>query len=827
MFDLTPTGEPALHNEEGFSLSSPPVQPAHSRIEAVWDQIKGRVAPVWPLEDYVAVNPFMGLAHYSFMQAHHLLLRKGHQDILLPWADYQKAYAEGVFTDADLTLAMQEPSDDESLGSVSVSLAELQHYLTTGFATVRKPHYDRLSEWMDFHQGTHWDMLIQDEVFRYCAGHYDQGLAPWRSPWAELSLYESWIAQAKYDKRLEKLGFTRLCDYLQQLPASPLVAIEAVLNQMGVPITDWEDVLYTYLLSINGWAAWIQYQQRSGQGDESDLCGLLAMRLIYEWALWRNSPYVDWPAFQAAVLKHEGQASQRLRAKQQRVLMAQDQARYLCQQAMELAYQRQLFSKIAEAPTPAQRKIEAQFVFCIDVRSERISRHLEQVSPAIETFGFAGFFGMPIAYCSLGDSAFVKHCPAPLDPLYKLEATVGGDAEDVQQARERGLKQRLLQKTWKQFKASAVSCFTFIESLGLSYTFQLLADSLGLWTQTGVSKSLESMVPDFEGPLGLPLEQQVKMATGMLTQLGLLRDFAPLVVLCGHGSTVQNNPHQAAYDCGACCGHSGAPNALTAAKILNHPEVRSALAREQIVIPDETFFLAALHDTSRDEIHFLNAQHLPAHHSLKQLEEWVTEAGKNTLEERALFMNTDVKRLLRRSTDWSEQRPEWGLAGNAAFVIGKRSSTYRQDLEGRAFLHHYRHEDDPDGRVLEGIMTAPMVVTNWINLQYYASSVSPQLYSSGNKILHNIVGNIGVIEGNSGDLKTGLPFQSVHNGQDLQYLPLRLSVVIEAPRERIARILDQQEGIAELVNNEWLSLFAFEHQQFYRYYSGAWVLVQR
>jgi uncharacterized protein len=821
MFDLTPPGEPALHNETAFSLSSPPVQPAHSRIEAVWEQIKGRVAPVWPLEDYVAVNPFMGLTHYSFMQAHHLLLRKGYQDILLSWADYQKAYAEGVFTDADLTLAMQAPSSTESL--VSVSLAELQHYLTTGFATVRKPHYDRLSEWMDFHQRTHWDMLIQDEVFRYCAAHYDQGFAPWRSPWADLSLYESWIAQAKYDKRLEKLGFTRLCDYLQQLPASPLVAIEAVLNQMGVPTSDWEDVLYTYLLSINGWAAWIQYQQRSGQGNDSDLCGLLAIRLIYEWALWRNSPYVDWPAFQAAVFKHEGKASEGLREKQQKELNTQDQARYLCQQAMELAYQRQLFSKIAEATAPVQGKIEAQFVFCIDVRSERISRHLEQVSPAIETFGFAGFFGMPIAYRALGDSAFVKQCPAPLEPLYQLEATVEGDAEDVQQARAQGLKQRLLKKTWKQFKSSAVSCFTFIESLGLSYTVQLLADSLGVLPQTREPKS---WVPDVEGPLGLSLEQQVAMATGMLTQLGLLRDFAPLVVLCGHGSTVQNNPHQAAYDCGACCGHSGAPNALTAAKILNHPEVRAALARQHILIPEETFFLAALHDTTRDEIQFLNTQHLPAHHRLAQLEQWVLEAGKNTLEERARLMNTDAKRLLRRSTDWSEQRPEWGLAGNAAFVIGKRSSTYRQDLEGRAFLHHYRHEDDANGVVLEGIMTAPMIVSNWINLQYYASSVSPQLYSSGNKILHNIVGNIGVIEGNSGDLKTGLPLQSVHNGQDLQYLPLRLSVVIEAPRERIARILDRQEGIAELVNNEWLSLFAFDHQQFYRYHRGTWLLAK-
>lgn len=806
MFDLTPASEAALPAD--FSLASS-VQSTPSALASVWEQIKGRIAPVWPLEDYVAVNPFMGLTHCSFLQAHQLLWQKGNQDILLSWADYQKAYAEGVFTDGDLEAAIaQTPS------AHAVALNDVQQRLRATETLSQPPHDYRLSEWMDFHQGTHWEMLIQDEVFRYCAAHYDQGCALWASPWADLSLYDSWRAQAKYDKRLEKLGFTRLSDYLHQLPASPLVAIEAVLTQMGVPAEDWEDVLYAYLLSINGWAAWIQYRQRSGHDKDRDLCGLLAMRLIYEWALWRNSPYVDWSAFRTAVLKYQGQGTATL-----------DGARYVCQQALELAYQRTLFSKIGVSNTPAARAIEAQFVFCIDVRSERISRHLERASAAIQTFGFAGFFGMSMAYRSLGDSAFVKQCPAPLDPAHQLEEVAQGDPETASRAEERALNGRLLRKTWKQFKYSAVSCFTFIESLGLGYALQLLADSLGVLPQTRAHSARSGhRVPNFEGELGLTLEQQVKMATGMLTQLGLVRDFAPLVVLCGHGSTVQNNPHQAAYDCGACCGHSGAPNALTAAQILNHPDVRAALARQNILIPEDTFFLAALHDTSRDDIHFLNDRHLSDPHRLTRLKQWIAEARKNTLEERARLMNTDVKALLRRSTDWSEQRPEWGLAGNAAFVIGKRSLTYQQDLEGRAFLHHYCHEDDSEGLVLESIMTAPMVVTNWINLQYYASSVSPSLYSSGNKVLHNIVGNIGVIEGNGGDLKTGLPMQSLHNGQALQYLPLRLSVVIEAPRERIAHILEKHEGIAALVNHAWLFLFAYEHQQFYRYDRGAWRL---
>jgi uncharacterized protein YbcC (UPF0753/DUF2309 family) len=151
-------------------------------------------------------------------------------------------------------------------------------------------------------------------------------------------------------------------------------------------------------------------------------------------------------------------------------------------------------------------------------------------------------------------------------------------------------------------------------------------------------------------------------------------------------------------------------------------------------------------------------------------------------------------------------RPEWGLAGNASFIIAPRHWTRGANLASRSFLHDYDWRQDDGFKTLELIMTAPMLVTNWINLQYYASTVAPSIYGAGNKVLHNLVNESGVLEGNGGDLRVGLPWQSVHDGERFVHEPLRLSVFIAAPREEIEKIIAHHSVVRELVDNEWLYL---------------------
>ena len=770
-----------IHPFHNFS-----VQPVSPHLETLWPVLAKRLAPVWPLEDYVAVNPLMGWAEQDFLTVHRTMTRIGTEGILPTWEICQRAYARGDFKDDHLRAVLTQSNVlTPELSPPRLSLKTLKGWL-------RSPEplffgrYQRLMEWMDAHDGTRQEEQVLADISAICAAYYDQGMTSVRPTPRPASLYAFWRTRKQQEQ-----------DLFAQLPADPLVAIESILRHMQVPESTWEEVLLNYLYTMSGWGAWIQYTQ------PADLCGLLALRLCYEVILWESSGYKAWPRVQKAVQEH----GFRTASHDPETLEHMQHSLYLCQQAMEYAYQERLFSKLKPS-APAKKAVKAQFVFCIDVRSERFRRHLEQVEPGLETFGFAGFFAMPIAYRALGDHQFVKHCPAPLDFRYKIEET----AEPLLQKQQK--TRRVLRKLWKQFKSSAVSCFAFIETVGIGFAPQLLLESL---KKVPLSSRNPHLVPDLSL---LPLSERVALAQNMLTQLGLTRDFAPLVLLCGHGSTVQNNPFQAAYDCGACCGHSGAPNALMAAEILNDGSVRAALKQKGIAIPENTFFVAACHDTTRDHIRLLNTHRAP-HVDFSEVEAWIAKARTHTLKERAALLNTSVRQLLHRSRDISEVRPEWGLAGNAAFVIGQRQSTYAQDLEGRCFLHRYHAETDPEGAVLEGIMTAPMVVTHWINFQYYASSVCPQRYGSGNKTLHNIVGNLGVLEGNSGDLRTGLPFQSVHNGQDLQYAPLRLSVVIEAPRERIETILNKHQHLKDLVQHQWLWLFAYDGGQIYAYAAHA------
>ncbi len=298
--------------------------------------------------------------------------------------------------------------------------------------------------------------------------------------------------------------------------------------------------------------------------------------------------------------------------------------------------------------------------------------------------------------------------------------------------------------------------------------------------------------------------------------MSLTANFAPLVLFAGHGANVVNNPHASALHCGACGGYSGEVNARLLASLLNDPEVRAGLAPRGIEIPADTLFLGALHDTTTDAVTIYADDHPSPDHSaaLKQARAWLAAAGKVTRGERALRLPraTGEGDIAQRSRDWSEVRPEWALAGCKAFIAAPRGRTAGRSLEGRAFLHDYdwRQDKEKGFGVLELIMTAPVVVASWISLQYYGSTVAPEIFGAGNKLLHNVTGGIGVVEGNGGTLRAGLPWQSVHDGEKLVHEPLRLSVCIEAPREAMTDILARHEGVRALFDNRWLHLFALD-----------------
>ncbi|HVU01929.1 MAG TPA: putative inorganic carbon transporter subunit DabA, partial [Polyangiaceae bacterium] len=316
------------------------------------------------------------------------------------------------------------------------------------------------------------------------------------------------------------------------------------------------------------------------------------------------------------------------------------------------------------------------------------------------------------------------------------------------------------------------------------------------------------------------LEERVDLAAGILRGMSLAKPLARLVLLVGHGSSTRNNPHRAGLDCGACSGNTGEVSARAAAALLNDASIREALSPRGLPMPPETRFVPALHDTTTDEVTLFDLDELPETHAadLAELRRWLTAAGAKARAERAPKLGVaagSAERVLaavrRRSRDWAEVRPEWGLTGNAGMIVAPRERTRHMDLGGRVFLHEYRQESDAEFTTLELIMTAPMVVAHWINFQYYASTVDNEKFGSGNKVLHNVVGGrIGVFEGNGGDLRIGLPLQSLHDGSRWIHEPLRLSVFIEAPRAAIDGVLRKHAPVRNLVENGWVHLFQIE-----------------
>jgi uncharacterized protein YbcC (UPF0753/DUF2309 family) len=323
--------------------------------------------------------------------------------------------------------------------------------------------------------------------------------------------------------------------------------------------------------------------------------------------------------------------------------------------------------------------------------------------------------------------------------------------------------------------------------------------------------------PREPGPLpqvvgGMTAEAKADTAAAVLKAMSLTEGHGKTVLLLGHGGQATNNPHDSAYHCGACGGYTGEVSARVLAVLLNDAEARSGLDARGVKLPEDTLFVAGLHNTTTDEV-TLYDDGLPKDRAedLRRVRDWLGAAAGIARAERAVKLpGSTPGTIAARALNWAEVRPEWGLAGCAAFVAAPRGATAGKDLGGRAFLHSYDWRADDGFGTLELIITAPVVVASWISLQYYGSSVAPEVFGGGNKLIHNVVGGIGVIEGNSGRLRPGLPWQTVHDGEKLMHEPLRLSVMIEAPRAEIAKVLERHPGVRALFDNGWLHLFALK-----------------
>jgi uncharacterized protein len=802
---------------------------AESALAAAIQAACDSIAPTWPLDRMIAVNPYWGRIQQPFDHAAHDLATIAGSPMAMPFAYYRERWEAGEINESHLARAIAELQAQTTVQALLNLLED-----SPAEPAPAPLLCDALDRQRDLSHEPAWCDTITHQISQFCAAYFDRAQAGWH-PEQQSGLYSSWRSVMMRDHSVALLmRVPGIPDKAGTLPDNLEKHIAQALTVLGIPNDEWDTYLHAVMMRVNGWASWCAYrrwQARLAGSDDQALKELLAIRLGWECLIddGARNPASSWQRWRGAWREHFQEGRDSL-----------PQSRLLWQRAEEIAYQQKLCVQLASAPKISVSEPKVQAVFCIDVRSEVFRRHFEAQSPQIQTLGFAGFFGLPISYTPLGTQATRPQLPGLLAPALDISESTGEESQDARLASRRTYRLRDVFNS-HTFQTAPASAFALVESLGLGYASKLVQRSLpGLVTNSdGDSLGLSAderhglrpilRAAQVGGPIG-----QAELAVRVLAGMQLTKGFAPLVLLIGHGSQTQNNPQRAGLDCGACCGQTGEVNARVLAGMLNDAEVRRKLVEQGIAIPSSTRFVAGLHNTVTDEVLLFDADEpLDTHvEVLTQVRAQLAAAAQAARRERAPLLGLQAlvdrpEKLLRalrhRASDWAQTRPEWGLANNAAFIVAPRSVTRGINLAGRSFLHEYDYRNDPDGALLEQVMTAPMIVTHWINMQYYASTVDNIRYGSGNKTLHNVVGGrLGVFEGNGGDLRIGLAWQSVHDGQEWRHAPLRLTVVIEAPRVAIEQIISAHASVRDLVCNKWLYLARLDGSQLEFYHDGGW-----
>ncbi len=768
------------------------------------------IVPSWPVESFIAVNPLAGHEPRPFETAAipGVVLTRS-RDAYLADADRRR------IVDADLIAALVERVPEltgqltiggRNVSAVSLLILDMKSALWDTTPTAEHP-----TPWLDEYLATWVSSYLNPDPL-------------WAMPHKQQNFYQAWRTLARRDPSLPRA----VRRSVGVLPAEPDAALAWALVKLGVTEEAVTKTLRAELEQLPGWVGHIKW--RAEQIGDIDLTSYLGVRLTLQ-ALLGPTPL---PPSRGPVLADEARRTLWYRGQHVarsiggsrvdrediaavvRVLATHPVADHplTWQKAYELHYRAALARALTTTEQPRSRP-HLQLVMCIDPRSEGMRRHVE-VLPEVETFGFAGFFGVPVRFARYMARGAINSLPALLTARNQLTEQPTNTARADEQV-ARGRARDALRHATHRADSGAVTPFALAEVSGWLYGAISMLRTLTPTLQARIHRALTPSTDILESTVTIvdafTLDECVAMAETALRMMGIAR-FAPLVVLAGHRSESMNNLYQSALDCGACGGNPGAANARASTAIFNDPEVRALLGTRGIDIPSDSFFIAAEHNTVTDAITLLDRHLIPESHvdAARAFDRIQRTAAELLVRERAEGLPGASphapSRVRERAHDWAEVYPELGLAGNAAMIIGPRQMTRGVDLKRRVFLHSYQTELDPDGTALETIMTAPLVVAQWINHQYYFSALNPATLGAGTKTIHNAIGTIGVLSGLAGDLRRGLPWQSVGLGDQLFHEPMRLTAIVQAPLDRVGRIVSRNQVLRNLLDNDWITLTA-------------------
>lgn len=769
-----------------------------------------------PLKDFIHHNTLHAFQHLDFRDAVGAAARLYGAATAMPGAFYLEAYREGRIREPALERALERafPDEPERVSARGRMLA----------GAVASPAFPGVARsglratWAAQLAGVSLDRRSHLYLFRLLGAYLDQGLSIWRMPGAEeLGFFDAVVRLARGSAL--PTGPFAMPTARRLLGLPPREALSGALARTLAREVLWEPYVLETLLSQPGWAGLIAECERAPElliaRRGIHLLDYLAITLIAEVGQLERELGEDFAPLDAPAPD--------LVPDRVAVPGADEVLLAVWHDAFEASYYEPLLGALV-APRPPQVPVPAWAwaVFCLDDRASSLRRHVEEVEPRIATFGTPGFFGFDFNYCGAGDAIASKHCPAPVTPRHLVvESYESADRPTGDDA-----------LWWRRPVHLETHSNTLVRGWLLSYTLGLgaalrLAASVfrpslapltaqPLSTVSGGARFKLLRQGDERSPDGLWLgytsEELADRVQDLFRSVGARPPWPELVVLFGHGASSVNNPYFAAYNCGACSGRSGAPNARAFAKAANRPDVRALLAARGLTIPDSTWFIGALYDTTRDEATYYD-------HDVARMPQRFAEpfaALRHTMEEVAarnaaercrrfdtlplgLAPDRALEEVRARSISLFEPRPEYNHATNATCIIGRREVTAGLFLDRRAFLSSYDPTQDPSGELLVGVLAAVLPVCAGINLEYFFSRIDPRHYGAGTKLPHNVNGLLGVCNGIEGDLLTGLPTQmtEIHD-------PVRLLVVVEQTPEIALAAAREKPAIFEWIEHAWV-----------------------
>lgn len=775
---------------------------------------KKYIPSYWPLQSFIATNPLFELNENNFLSTLENLSQNIKIHGTLSLSNYHNYYAKGKISHSAIKYAVLEMLNDNNL-SIEDTAIKLKHALLN-------QEFQKLIESLDYDQSIDNILLshsietmddynesnkINVAISKFIADFIDLGQAKWKMPVRSNNLYQAWI---EYNLNVGDKVIKSIISEISQTDSE--MALNVLVEKLSIPT----DLLEKYIIQISfkilGWLSLVKWLEERPDNPyvkvTAQVTDIYAIWLILELALLlRNdiSPcYINTLNTKNNVLSNLLQKFDLENKFIQKITFYH--IKLIWQRALEREYQTQLITKINNNSNKknSSNPTNAQFVFCIDTRSEGIRRKIEFVGN-YQTFGFAGFFGIGFKFEDKHNGCTSLQCPVIVKPEKILHNRA--------QIKNKSIKNSIY-SLFDKSKSGFISPLIIFDVIGLYFSLSLFIKTLlpnkikGLFTKKENLVLSNNNIDIFEKNSGFDKEELAEKLSFVLKSIGLVKEFSPFVIISGHIAESENNPFNSSLDCGACGGNGGIPNAIAFCQAVNSNDVRLILKQNyDITIPEDTVFISACHNTTTDNFDFYNLDQLNENKKLifSKIINDLTTASNLLREERLLNLTGDTNLDIRKN-NWAELVPEMALANNAAFIIGPRWLTQNINLNRRTFLHSYEPDLDENGDILNFIFNAPVLVGHWINSQYYFSTTDPEIYGAGNKAIHNVVSRIGVMEGNFSDLKIWLPQQSIMFGDKLMHEPLRLTVFVYAKKEIIVNIIKKSPILKNLIDGRWMHL---------------------